>query len=120
MTLSDTDISTLEGLEESLWKTETRFDLNHQESVFAPDFFEFGRSGRIYSRSDAIRTDGRDIKARLPLKALRIHALDDRNVLVTYVSEVQYEVLEKANRSSLWSRTDTGWHLRFHQATPVK
>ena len=117
--LSQADVKALQDLEESLWKAETRFDVDHQERVFAPDFFEFGRSGRVYSRSDAIRADSKEIRARLPLRNFQIHVLDDRNVLVTYVSEVRYEVLEKANRSSLWSRTDNGWHLRFHQATPV-
>ena len=118
--LSRADIEILEALEVSLWRAETRFDVEYQERVFAPDFFEFGRSGRIYSRSDTIRAESKDIKARLPLQNFRVHPLDDRNVLVTYLSEVQYAVLEKANRSSLWSRTDNGWHLRFHQATAVE
>jgi hypothetical protein len=45
--LTDADLENLKYLEESLWKSKTRFDLYHQEKVFAPDFFEFGRSGRV-------------------------------------------------------------------------
>lgn len=119
MKLSDAEFETLKSLEESLWKSETRFDLAHQEKVFAPDFFEFGRSGRTYTREQMVRSTSSPIKAKLPLQNFKIHQLDANNVLVTYVSEVQYEKLEKANRCSVWSKTSNGWQLRFHQGTPV-
>lgn len=119
MKLSDADLKKLRELEESLWKSETRFDLAHQEKVFAPDFFEFGRSGRRYTREQMVRTESSPIKAKLPLQNFNIHLLDENNVLVTYISEVQYEELEKANRCSVWSRTQQGWQLRFHQGTPI-
>lgn len=119
MKLLDADFENLKSLEESLWRSETRFDLGHQEKVFAPDFFEFGRSGRIYTREQMVRTSGQAIKAKLPLQNLEVHPLDANNVLVTYISEVQYTELEKANRCSVWSKTANGWQLRFHQGTPV-
>ena len=118
MGLSEKEKNDLRQLEETLWKSETRFDLSHQEKVFAPDFFEFGRSGRTYSRVEMIRTSPQPILAKLPLQNLKIHPLDANNVLVTYVSEVQCEDLEFANRCSVWSRTKAGWQLRFHQGTP--
>lgn len=120
MKLSTFDQTQLEKLEESLWQSTTRFDLAYQEKIFAPDFFEFGRSGRTYTREQMIRTDGSPIKARLPLQNFRIHVLDTNNVLVTYISEVQYDKLEKANRCSVWSRINDSWQLRFHQGTPTE
>ena len=40
---------------------------------------------------------------------------------VTYTSVETYEGEEQvAHRGSLWSRTEDGWHLLFHQATPVQ
>jgi hypothetical protein len=119
MNLSNTEFIMLQELEESLWKSETRYNLTHQENIFASDFFEFGRSGRKYSRAQSIRTEVSPINAKLPLKDFQIHLLDTHNVLVTYVSEVQYEVLERANRCSVWSKTADGWKLRFHQGTPL-
>lgn len=119
MKLSDADFKKLKELEESLWKSETRFDLAHQEKVFAPDFFEFGRSGRVYTREQMIRSASSPIHAKLPLQDFKIHWLDANNVLVTYISEVQNKVLEKSNRCSVWSKTPSGWQLRFHQGTPV-
>ena len=44
MQLTQKDIEELRGLEESFWRSETRYDLAHQERFFAPDCFEFGRS----------------------------------------------------------------------------
>jgi hypothetical protein len=119
VTLNEADIGLVTQLEESLWRSETRFDLAHQEKVFASDFFEFGRSGRRYVREQMVRTEMQPIRARLPLQDFKIHSLDANHVLVTYVSEVQYAELERANRCSVWSRTEDGWKLRFHQGTPV-
>jgi len=116
---SENDINELQRLEESLWRSETRWDLAHQEKIFAPDFFEFGRSGRTYTREQLVRTTSVPINAKIPLANFRVQALDGNNALVTYVSEVQYELLEKANRSSIWSRAGESWQLRFHQGTPI-
>jgi hypothetical protein len=119
MKLSESDLEILKKLEESLWQSETRFNLAHQEKVFATDFFEFGRSGRTYTRDQMVRTEVQPIRAKLPLQNFKIHALDSNNALVTYISEVQYDELEKANRCSVWSRIGDRWQLRFHQGTPV-
>ena len=50
MELSKQDRAALERLEEDLWREETRFDLKRMNEIIAPDFLEFGRSGRIYRR----------------------------------------------------------------------
>lgn len=119
MKISKKDLDILKELEEALWRSETRFERAFQEKVFAPDFFEFGRSGRTYTREQMIRTESTPILAKLPLINFEIHELDEHNVLVTYISEVQYDSLERANRCSVWSRTTDGWQLRFHQGTPI-
>jgi hypothetical protein len=46
--LSEEDKLEITRLEEAMWREETRFDLNFQRTRFAQDFFEFGRSGRVY------------------------------------------------------------------------
>jgi hypothetical protein len=38
----------LRPLEESLWRAQTRFNREYMDNIFSPDFFEFGRSGRVY------------------------------------------------------------------------
>ena len=52
MTLTADEHDQLRCLEESLWRAETRFDRDHMNEVLAPDFFELGRSGRVYGRED--------------------------------------------------------------------
>jgi len=118
--LPEEDFEKLKKREESLWIAKTRFDNDYMEQILAPDFFEFGRSGKTYQRSDTLSHEYREINATLPLKNFKIHPVSDDTVLITYISEVQDETLEIGNRSSLWIKTPTGWQLRFHQGTIVK
>ncbi|MFK7838464.1 MAG: DUF4440 domain-containing protein [Sulfitobacter sp.] len=113
---------TLRVLEESLWRPETRFDDKRMESVFADDFFEFGRSGRVYSRSEMMlgSQDYDQIDAVLPLPGFEARYLAEDLAQVTYVSEVRYGTeIERANRSSIWCRQHGQWRLRFHQGTAI-
>ena len=119
--LSPDDQAELHRLEESMWQQSHRFDLALQEARFASDFFEFGRSGRVYDRAQAIRTDSQPIAARLPLANLRFRVLDAQTVLLTYDSAAEYDgVMEYARRSSIWYRSSSGWVMRFHQGTPFE
>jgi hypothetical protein len=52
MTDGDTDVYDRRQLEESLWRPQTRFDREYTDNILAPDFFEFGRSGRVYRVRD--------------------------------------------------------------------
>ena len=118
------DAETLTRLEESLWQAETRYDPVLMDRVFADDFFEFGRSDRVYSREDLIlpASAAQSIDVRLPLPRVKFTVIDTHSVLVTYVSEVRRKngEIERANRSSVWSRQDGAWKLRFHQGTPFQ
>lgn len=119
MALSVADRSCLVQLEESMWRADTRFDQQYMVSTLAPDFFEFGRSGRTYTRDEILELARHEIRAQFPLPDLRIRLLDENTARVTYDSAVRYgAVVEYAHRSSIWSRTSDGWTLRFHQGTP--
>ncbi|MGJ8527351.1 DUF4440 domain-containing protein [Maritalea sp.] len=121
--VSGKDLEDLRKREEELWQTETRFDPKLMEQYFASDFFEFGRSGRTYTRDEMIfdPASTTEIKAKIPLENFSARYLSDEIVQVTYVSELDYdgEIL-RGNRSSIWSKTSIGWQLRFHQGTPVE
>jgi len=108
-------------LEHALWETDKRFDPVLMDELFALDFWEIGRSGRIYQRAELIfpRAAKHPINARLPLENLQVRRLDTATVQLTYVSEiVSGGRIERANRSSIWSWTGHRWQLRFHQGTP--
>jgi len=119
------DGETLEALrlrEEDLWIAETRFDNELMDRRFAPDFFEFGRSGRVYAREEMMFQPGQfdTIDATLPLADFSARWLSDDVVQVTYVSEVRYDTeILRGRRSSLWSLLNGRWRLRFHQGTPI-
>lgn len=118
--LDPDDLALLRSLEESLWRAETRFDRALMDRTMAPDFFEFGRSGRIYARAETLSVPVQEIRAVLPLQNFAARSIAPDVALVNYVSEVTYgEAVERANRSSLWSRDGSGWRIRFHQGTPA-
>jgi hypothetical protein len=111
----------LQLLEESLWIADTRFDYAYLDSVLAPEFIEFGRSGRVYTRADTMGMEPAEFSATIPLRDFAAHEIGDRVVLTTYVSVVRHgETEERANRSSIWVWAHERWQLRFHQGTPVR
>jgi hypothetical protein len=117
MQIPQPDFDTLQQLEESLWRSETRFDPEYMNHVLSPDFFEFGRSGRVYRRDEIMAMSAGEIDATL--KNFTVHLIDTNVALVTYISEVKSDQIEIVNRSSLWTRTNGRWQIRFHQGTPV-
>lgn len=121
--MTDKDVEDIRALEESLWRSETRFDDAQMDVLFADDFCEFGRSGRVYQRDETFfgAHAKEEINATLPLKEFRVRALSDTIVQVMYVSEVRYgDAIERSNRSSIWRRGEGGWQLCFHQGTPMQ
>jgi hypothetical protein len=117
--LSEEDRSVLIRLEEAMWREETRFDKSFMERALAPDFFEFGRSGRTYTRQQILDFPREPIAAQLPLENFRVRLLDANTAQLTYNSKVRNQgVVEFGRRSSIWSRSGDTWVLRFHQGTP--
>ena len=114
------DPAQLPALEHSLWAAETRFDRAVMERTFAPDFLEFGRSGRRYTRVEMFfdPADAHAIDATL--HDLELRPLSSDLMLVTYRSELRApEGSEWGNRSSIWDRSSGAWQLRFHQGTAI-
>jgi hypothetical protein len=119
--LSEADRQELIRLEEDMWREETRHDTQFMQQHLASDFFEFGRSGRIYTREQSLTVPRQPIDAVLPLPNLTIRLLNENTVQITYNSAVTYDgIVEHGRRSSIWSRTEAGWVMRFHQGTPYK
>ena len=111
----------LTRLEENMWREETRFDMEFMEKHLAPDFFEFGRSGKTYTRAQSLAVPRQPTIAELPLPNLSFRMLNPDTIQLTYFSAVTYEgVIEHGRRSSIWSRTTNGWIMRFHQGTPYQ
>jgi len=119
--VTDEDRRELTRLEEAMWREETRFDIGFMEKHLAYDFFEFGRSGRTYTRAQSLAAPRQPMDAVLPLPDLNIRMLNHDTAQLTYFSAVTYDgVVEHSRRSSIWSRTAQGWIMRFHQGTPYQ
>src|SRR5664279_5282638 len=117
--LSEDDRVTLTQLEEGMWREETRFDMHFMERALASDFFEYGRSGRTYTRAQSLVVPRQPTDTVLPLPNLKIRLIGEDTAQLTYDSAVTYDgIVEHARRSSIWSRTSDGWVMRFHQGTP--
>ena len=119
--ISEADRTMLERMEEELWREETRFDKARMNEIIAPDFFEIGRSGRVWQREECLATPRQPILAVLPLPGFKARLIQADVAQVTYTSAVTYGgIVEYARRSSIWFRTSAGWRLRFHQGTPFE
>lgn len=118
MTADELDL--LQRLEESLWRPETRWDREYMERTLAPEFVEFGRSGRIWSRDQILATPPMPLEAKLPLPDFGFTLVTADVALVTYRSQVLQPEPLHANRSSLWRREAGTWRMVFHQGTPIE
>lgn len=102
-------------LEESLLRQGTRFDRDHLERVLADDFFEFGKSGRVYQRGDIISTPSQPLEAVILLPNFSMRLLSEDVALVTYDSEIRInDGVERARRGSIFqtasiSKSVTAW-----------
>ena len=91
------------------------------QKILAPDFFEFGRSGRTYARKDTLYgSRSHEINAQIPLKDFKVHQITNDVIQITYSSEVSNNnEIERGNRSSIWVKSNEKWQLRFHQGTKI-
>ncbi|MBH9553225.1 nuclear transport factor 2 family protein [Inhella gelatinilytica] len=84
------------------------------DALLHPDFFEFGRSGRRWSRTE--------VMAELRGTGTAAQRADEQAVeLATNCWQTSWRALgsHPAWRSSIWLHGPDGWQMRFHQATPL-
>ena len=114
----------LQELETELHLEGTRRDASRMAILLHPDFEEFGRSGRRYSRAEVL-SEFASGSSELPAVVSHGFALakfSEQLALLTYVSahlDLSGHPYRHALRSSLWVLTPAGWQLRFHQGTPT-
>ncbi|QWB22326.1 MULTISPECIES: DUF4440 domain-containing protein [Streptomyces] len=87
-------------------------------ALLHPDFHEFGASGRHWDRAAVIASlaGTTDLEAP-PIATYRMRGVQLAPHLVHLTFDTEYDG-RRAHRNSLWRRTDAGWLLYFHQATP--
>ncbi len=106
----------LQHLEEQLLRPGVRGDPSSLDWLLAPDFTEFGSSGRIFDRDAIIAALASEAPFPAPppqIEDLKIVAATDDLAIVTYRITGRRASL----RSSVWVRREGRWQMRFHQGT---
>ncbi len=110
----------IRSLEEGLWIPETRFDRDWMDSVLAPGFAKFGRSGDMYSRDQVLEIDEGFTHVGLPLPEFAVDFIEDNVAKTTYKIEVHFTTgVEWSDRKSTWIHIDGRWRLLFHRGTLI-
>lgn len=113
----------LQALEVELHHPGVRCSRARLESLLHPDFHEVGRSGRTYSRDTVIHVlVSQEQHASTQSDQFLVAELGSEMALLTYRSAHLQEdgsLTNHALRASIWSCSDAGWQLRFHQGTPA-
>jgi hypothetical protein len=88
-------------------------------ALLAPEFREFGSSGRIYEATSTLDALIPGERPHVMLEDFKAASLTEDAVLVTYLSRSVTGPGWKppALRSSLWIRRASGWQIVFHQGT---
>jgi len=113
----------LQKLETELHQLETRRNASRLEELLHPDFEEFGRSGRAYSRQEVVE-EFSDVTEYSPVVAenFKVALIGKDAALLTYTSAhagPSGDLHRHTLRSSIWLRGAQGWQMRFHQGTPT-
>ena len=108
-------------LEEELLSPATRHNPVRLTELLAPEFLEFGSSGRAFTLSEIIA----DLSAEHPNTEIHLSDFILRKstydwALVTYRSTRRNEIGSRSSlRSSTWIHRDGRWQMLFHQGTPI-
>ena len=117
---ADQQISEAVAAEYESLSLECRADAARLGRLLAPDFHEFGTSGREYgyvvpAYLVAAATEPGD--EPVTVENMRGRLLADGLVMLKYTSEHHGT---RSNRTSLWRRTEAGhWQMFHHQGTPT-
>lgn len=102
-------------LESRLLEDEIRKDPSLFGPILDDRFFEFGKSGRSFTKADCMEA-GSLGEIKVEIEQFRVTELAADVVLATYRT-VDRSSGDYANRSSIWKRTGGRWRMMFHQGT---
>ena len=113
-------------LETDLLRPEIRLNREALLNILAPDFCEFGSSGRVYSRDEIVNALQAESQRHISIADFSANVLGEAVALATYRAH-QSEASDSASakapvtslRSSIWVLRDSRWQLLFHQGTRV-
>jgi len=111
----------LEALERELLQNSTRKNAERVSQLLASGFREFGSSGKVYSKADAIAALLTESLIDQSMSDFAVVSLTPEIALVTYRAtkgRLDGSVI-RSLRSSIWIYRTDEWQLLFHQGTPL-
>jgi hypothetical protein len=100
-----------------------RRDRARVAALLTEDFFEYGASGRVWTRDQMLDLLATEAYAPPVVEDFACHRIADSAVLVTYRSvrsNAETGQRETTLRSSLWTQRGGKWRVRFHQGTSAR
>jgi len=109
----------LERLERLLLDPDFRRDAARVSALLSDDFFEFGSSGRVWTRAATLELLATEIYTPPEVEDLACRVLAPGVIHVTYRAIRRNETPQPAVtlRSSIWTNHTGTWQMRFHQGT---
>ncbi|WP_121662681.1 GNAT family N-acetyltransferase [Metabacillus litoralis] len=109
--------SHIQALEEQLLTPTVRTSPTELNKLLADDFFEFGSSGNVWTKSDCLDDGGLTVRD-MELYDFTLHPLSTDVVLTTYkINDATRK--QTTLRSSIWKYKKGHWQMYFHQGTPT-
>ncbi len=106
----------LRALEDRLLDPAVRADPDRVRALLAPEFVEFGASGRVFDRDAIVATlAAGGPQAAQQTRRFRVQPLAPGAALTTW--RIRRDDGSQTLRSSVWQRRDGRWQLLFHQGT---
>ena len=104
-------------LELSLLSPSVRQSSQALDLLLAPEFIEFGCSGKIYNKQTIIKTLPFEQPINGTIEEFNVTQLSEHVMLATYRT-----VIDKveSHRSSIWKKNGNEWEMCFHQGTLIK
>ena len=109
-----------QALEAALLEPAVRRDREKVAALLAEDFLEFGSSGRVWTREQTLELLATEDYEPPAMEDFQCRMLAWDVALVTYKTvRIDAKTGERqcALRSSVWTRVNGGWRVRFHQGT---
>jgi hypothetical protein len=121
--MSNKSLGTIYAVERELHQPATRGNPRRLDELLHPEFWEIGRSGAVYTRSQVLEALSNEKRsAAIHAQEVRGRLLMGGIALLTYRSaEVAGDgtVGRFALRSSVWTLETSVWRLLFHRGTPT-
>ncbi len=114
----------LQIVETEMHHNVTRKNQVRLSQLLHPDFIEFGRSGRSFTRAEILQ----ELHSEIDLPEINssnyeLVMIADNAALLTYASAhitPAGDIHRQTLCCSLWINTSNGWQLRFHRGTAVE